>query len=162
MNTLKTAVASLAALSLAACANGYGGSDMGGGQVGGALLGAAAGGYLGSKFGHGKGQLATTAAGTLVGAFVGGALGRNLDQRDQVYHANATERALDYGRPGEPITWNNPETGNYGAVRPGPIYTAPDNSYCREYEQTIYVNGRAERGYGTACRQPDGAWHITG
>ena len=32
--------------------------------------------------------------------------------------------------------------------------------YCREYTKTISVGGRAAQGYGTACRQPDGAWEI--
>lgn len=32
--------------------------------------------------------------------------------------------------------------------------------YCREYTRTIYVGGKPQEGYGTACLQPDGSWQI--
>lgn len=35
-----------------------------------------------------------------------------------------------------------------------------EGRYCREYTRTIYVGGRAQEGYGTACMQPDGAWEM--
>ena len=31
---------------------------------------------------------------------------------------------------------------------------------CREFQQTIVVNGEQQQGYGKACRQPDGTWKI--
>ena len=31
---------------------------------------------------------------------------------------------------------------------------------CREFQQTITVNGKTENAYGTACLQSDGAWKI--
>ena len=31
---------------------------------------------------------------------------------------------------------------------------------CREFQQTIVVNGQEQPGYGKACRQPDGTWKI--
>lgn len=31
---------------------------------------------------------------------------------------------------------------------------------CREYTRTIYVGGRPQQGYGTACLQPDGSWQV--
>ncbi len=34
------------------------------------------------------------------------------------------------------------------------------NPYCREYQRTVNVGGRTQQSYGTACRQPDGAWKI--
>ncbi|MSO70518.1 MAG: glycine zipper 2TM domain-containing protein [Alphaproteobacteria bacterium] len=163
MKATRTAIIGIAALSLSACAADQSGYDMHNGrQVGGTLIGAAAGGLLGAQFGRGSGRLATTAAGTLAGAFIGASIGRNLDRRDRYYATQATEQALDYGRPGDSIVWNNPETGHRGEVRPGRVYATPQAPYCREYEQTITVGGRAERGYGQACRQPDGSWQIIG
>jgi surface antigen len=32
--------------------------------------------------------------------------------------------------------------------------------YCREFQQTITVGGKAEQAYGTACQQPDGAREV--
>jgi hypothetical protein len=42
-----------------------------GGNTAAGLVGAAAGGFLGSQFGHGDGQLAATAAGTVAGFLLG-------------------------------------------------------------------------------------------
>lgn len=35
-----------------------------------------------------------------------------------------------------------------------------DESYCREFQSTIIVNGRPAPAYGIACLQPDGSWRI--
>ena len=42
-------------------------------------MGAAAGGFAGSKFGKGSGQLAMTAGGVLLGALLGSQVGKSLD-----------------------------------------------------------------------------------
>jgi surface antigen len=62
---------------------------------------------------------------------------------------------------GQPIVWSNPQNGNQVVVTPTREGRAGDE-YCREYEQTITVGGREKRGYGQACRQPDGSWRIVG
>lgn len=35
-----------------------------------------------------------------------------------------------------------------------------NSDYCREYTRTIYVGGKPQQGYGTACQQADGSWKI--
>ena len=45
-----------------------------------------------------------------------------------------------------------------------PMVSAGDaqaREYCREYTKTIYIGGKAVEGYGTACRQEDGAWEVS-
>ncbi len=122
--------------------------------------GAVLGGLLGSKIGDGSGQLWATGAGALLGAFVGSEVGRSLDRADLAYAKSANERALD-APLGETISWNNPESGNYGTITPTREGThKPTGRYCREYQQTIVVGGQEESAYGTACRQPDGSWEI--
>lgn len=34
------------------------------------------------------------------------------------------------------------------------------NDYCREFTQTFTIGGKTQKGYGTACLQPDGSWEI--
>ena len=41
-----------------------------------------------------------------------------------------------------------------------PVYQAPNGQYCREYQTTVYVAGRPQPSYGTACQQPDGVWRV--
>ena len=35
-------------------------------------------------------------------------------------------------------------------------------NYCREYQNTAYVNGQPVQTFGTACLRPDGSWQIVG
>ena len=60
----------------------------------------------------------------------------------------------------ETVRWNNPESGNYGTVTPTRDGYSSAGRYCREYQQTIVVNGRNQTGYGQACQSPDGSWEI--
>jgi surface antigen len=51
--------------------------------------------------------------------------------------------------------------GNVVAAVPPPQPAPATGPECREVERTIIIGGQAERGYGTACRQPDGTWRFT-
>jgi surface antigen len=126
----------------------------------GTLGGAVVGGILASNVGSGSGQLWATGAGVLLGALVGSEIGASLDRADMIYAEKAVQQA--HTSPiGETISWNNPDSGNAGTVTPvRDGYSQVSNSYCREYEQTIYVDGRQEIGYGTACQQEDGRWKV--
>ncbi len=125
----------------------------------GAASGAVGGGVLGAKVGDGCGQLWATGVGVLVGGLIGSEIGRSLDRADLNYLNNANTRA--HSAPlGETISWNNPQSGNYGTVTPTRDGQSSDGSYCREYQQTIYVGGRQETAVGTACKQADGTWRI--
>ena len=121
---------------------------LGGAAVGGLIAGAAGGGGAG------------IAAGVIGGGLLGGLVGNVLDERDRRLAAQATHRALETTPSGKSVPWNNPDTGHAGTVTPVHTYQTPSGAYCREYETTITINGRPERSYGRACRQPDGSWQI--
>ena len=149
-------------LALGACTNNGswpGIGNMGGKQTAGTLAGAVGGGVVGSNIGGGKGQLIATGAGALLGAFLGSEIGKSLDRADKQYAAQATQQA--YTAPiGQTISWSNPESGHSGKVTPiRDGYTA-NNNYCREYRQTIVVDGRTETATGTACQDEYGEWHL--
>lgn len=156
-NKSKIAIVALLALStvsLGACQH-YGQKE-----AGGTLIGAGLGGLLGSQFGGGTGKLVTTALGVAAGGLIGNHIGQSLDRADQAYLYQASERAQT-APVGETITWNNPQTGNYGSVTPTREGVLPSTgAYCREYQQEIVVGGRRQQGYGQACRQPDGSWKV--
>lgn len=59
---------------------------------------------------------------------------------------------------GQPVVWSDgAATGQVVALREGRTL---DGMYCREFQQTVIIGGRAEEAYGTACMQPDGSWMI--
>ena len=121
--------------------------------------GAVLGGIAGSQVGSGSGRLWATGAGVLIGALAGSEVGKSLDRADQTYLEGANTRAQS-APIGETITWNNPDSGNSGTVTPVKDGTSASGAYCREYQQTVYVGGEEQSGYGTACRQPDGSWKV--
>ncbi|MFQ6016922.1 MAG: RT0821/Lpp0805 family surface protein [Kiloniellaceae bacterium] len=154
---IKTVIAAAAiALMAAACTqDGRYGTK----QTIGALGGAAAGGLLGAQVGKGSGKLAATAAGALLGALIGSEIGRTMDEVDRMKAQQAYTQATT-APIGQQITWQNPDTGNYGTVTPTREGTTPTGEYCREFQQTVVIGGKTEDAYGIACRRPDGSWEI--
>lgn len=125
----------------------------------GGVGGAVAGGIIGSQIGSGSGRLWATGAGVLLGGLLGSEIGASLDNADRAAAAQAQRRAYD-APIGETVSWNNPDSGNYGTYTPTREGQSSYGRYCREYEQMIYVDGRQETAVGQACQNPDGTWEI--
>jgi surface antigen len=123
----------------------------------GGMGGAAAGGLLAAVAG---GNAAGIAAGTIIGGLVGGAIGSGLDAADRRYASQSAHQALEYVPVGSSVSWQNPDSGHYGAIAPTRTYQTAEGYYCREYQQWVTIGGVQHSSYGTACRQPDGSWRI--
>ena len=121
---------------------------VGGGTVGG-LIAAAAG-----------GSPAVIAASVVGGILVGGLVGNLLDERDKKMAAEAAQKALESAPTGKPVAWNNPDSGHAGTVTPVKTYQTADGKQCRQYETSVTIDGKQEKAFGKACRQPDGNWQI--
>jgi len=135
-------------------------SQTGGNEIFGTLLGAAVGGLVGSQIGSGSGNKIAIGAGVLAGGLFGNKIGKQLDCKDQAYHVETTQNALEYQPTGQTSSWSNPDSGHSGAVTPTKTYTVSDGTPCREFTQTINVDGQAEEVTATACRQEDGTWQM--
>ncbi len=80
-----------------------------------------------------------------------------LNENQRRAHESAQIRATE-APVGRTIRWRDGRAqGDVVALRDG---RDSSGHYCREFQQTITVGGKRERGYGTACRRPDGAWQI--
>ncbi|MHA1567440.1 MAG: RT0821/Lpp0805 family surface protein [Alphaproteobacteria bacterium] len=156
-STLRISVVLAAALALSACGTAYQGGQK---QGLGTLIGGAAGAVAGAQFGNGTGRLVMTALGTLAGAAIGNSFGESLDRADRQYAGRAQQVALEHKPTGSQTTWHNPDTGNYGTIKPTQTYRSPRGEYCREYQHTVVIGGHTQDAYGRACRQPDGSWEI--
>ncbi len=147
-----TALAVTSGLMLAGCTEGHN-------EAGATMTGAALGGLVGSQFGRGGGNIAAIGIGALAGAAIGNSIGKRMDDADRARMREAEQRA--YGAPlNQTIIWNNPDNGHSGTITPVRDGRRQSGEYCREFQSEINVGGQNQKGYGTACQQPDGSWKI--
>jgi surface antigen len=120
----------------------------------GTLYGASTGALIGSTLGRGPGgHLAGMFGGALIGGFIGNRIGKAMDDEDRRRAAEAQYWAFENGQRAD---WRNPN-GHYGYIEPQPYYTYRDMR-CRDFSQTVFINGRPETMVGRACRGSDGVW----
>jgi surface antigen len=123
----------------------------------GAVGGATAGGLLAAVAGASPVGLA---AGVILGGLAGGAVGNYLDSRDKEAALQAQQQSLTSNKAGETTSWSNPDSGNTGSYTPTNTYTSKDGKICRDYQQTVTINGKQETATGTACKMSDGTWRV--
>ena len=162
MHNTKTMAIILTATMLTACTEPNGapgrGVENGGALSGtdvGTAVGAVGGGVIGYQFGGGAGKALATLGGALLGGILGNAVGKSMDNAALASYDQASQRAMETGHR---ETWSNGV--NHGTVYPHKRYTNDEGQYCRQYNQTIYVDNEKHTGHGTACREEDGTWRI--
>lgn len=81
----------------------------------------------------------------------------NLNEAQQRAHEAAQVKATT--EPvGDTIIWKEGSaSGSVTTVREG---TSTTGRACREFQQEVTIGGQTEQAYGTACRQPNGAWEV--
>ncbi|MCW8964205.1 MAG: RT0821/Lpp0805 family surface protein [Gammaproteobacteria bacterium] len=126
----------------------------------GTVVGALLGGIVGSQIGKGSGKKAATVLGVVAGGYAGNRYGESLDCKDQQYHSQTAHEALEYQPAGRPSSWKNPDSGHSGSITPVKTWQRDNGQYCRDYTQSIVVDGKVEEANGTACRGDDGSWQI--
>ena len=132
----------------------------------GTVVGAVAGGVIGNQFGKGSGNTAATLGGVILGGIAGNAIARDAcrnERADAYYYNRAYSDAFDGPSYGRRYEWRNPHNGNYGYVTP--MRGAPGDRYgyrgeCREFSQTVFIDGRQYEDVRLACRTRDGSWRI--
>lgn len=106
--------------------------------MGSTAAGAALGGVGSAVLFHGSTQPEAIVAGAVLGGIAGNAVGQNMDKQQtaQRYDKASPVFIHDHDR----------------------YYDQPHN--CKEYSQTIYINGRPKQTSGIACQYADGSWHV--
>ncbi len=146
----------LSVVLLFGCANG------GPKQTAGTYVGAATGALLGSQFGKGSGRLVGVALGTFLGGMLGSEIGSRMDAKDKALADNTANHALETARDNQVKTWKNPNNNHSGNF----VITKTDedqNQVCRDYVNTVIIDGKKEQAHGRACRDvrdPKAAWNI--
>ncbi len=130
------------------------GKNPGVGRCDGNIIGSVSDGS--STIGSGGEGRAAMVGGAIIGALVGGTIGGKMDQFDQ----HCIGRSLEHGDDGKTIWWENSEAKARYGVTPMRSFENSAGRYCREYRTTALLDGRVRQAFGTACRQPDGAWQL--
>jgi len=95
----------------------------------------------------------------LLGNVDGNAIGRTIAVSDLRSAEKGFYKASRVAL-GETVYWHNECTGNWGAF----VAVCDDNSqcgnYCRKFATEVCINGRATRGFATACRRANGNWYL--
>jgi surface antigen len=104
--------------------------------------------------------ISTAAATTDASAFVDATAYGMLSAKSKAEVAGAQFNALQFGRVGAPRNWSG-DSGQSGVVTVGP-YVRVNLIDCRDFTNTVTVGGQAYTRKGTACREADGSWTVSG
>lgn len=81
-----------------------------------------------------------------------------LTAEDRALIETVTRESLESSRVGEGMNWRNAESGHGGNVTPLLDYTNETGKSCRDFQQTIAIDGQTTIAYDSACRQADENW----
>ncbi len=83
------------------------------------------------------------------------AAGDGLDAADR---ERAFAAQISAAETGQRASWRSTK-GHFGFVEPGPEGAGLSGT-CRPFTHTIYIDGKAQRGTGSACRSSTGIWDV--
>lgn len=127
-------------------------------QTVGAGAGGLLGGLIGSQIGSGSTRLIATGIGAGVGVLIGQQIGAYLDERDRQL---AEQSTIHTYRSGTPQSWENPETGTKGTVRPvAETQAAASGDSCQTQEQTIRLDDGSEETTRYQICERDGEFYT--
>lgn len=157
MSATKVATVVVAMGLLSACTGQSGDNSIGNKTIVGAAAGAAGAGLIAAAA---IGGAPAILGGVLLGGLLGGAIGHYLDDQDKRIADDTTKKSLEQSKPGQTMSWHNPDNGHAGSVTPSKNYQTASGEVCRDYQQTIVVDGKTQKAQGTACRDASGNWRT--
>ena len=104
--------------------------------------------------------ISTAAATTDASAFVDPTAYALLSAKSKTEVSGAQFNALQFGRVGAPRNWTG-DSGQSGNITVGP-YVRVNLIDCRDFTNTVTISGQSYVKKGTACREADGHWTVTG
>lgn len=121
-------------------------------------------GLIGAGAGAGAGAIAGQAIGrnteaTLIGAAVGTMLGYIVGTEFDKYDARMMNQTLEKKPSGEPVSWQNPDSGNRYEMVAQPAVTKNGTVY-RDATIKAVIDGKEEIIHTTAKRSADGTWKL--
>jgi len=83
-----------------------------------------------------------------------------LTDSDRILMEQTAQKALEESKIGQSLNWSNAQNGRRGTVMPIRTYKNNAGQDCREYRQSVTMEGQTRFQNGTRCRQPGGGWVV--
>ena len=83
-----------------------------------------------------------------------------LKAKDNQAMVQARMNALENQISGTEVSWTNPDSGNSGKMVPVQTWRTKSGQYCREFQESISIDGVSNVERGVACRTDDGMWKV--
>lgn len=83
-----------------------------------------------------------------------------LREKDAQVMLRARDNVLEKELSGTEVSWVNPDSGNFGKTLPVQTWRTETGRYCREFQESITVDGATTVEHGVACRLDDGSWKV--
>ncbi len=81
-----------------------------------------------------------------------------LTDFDRQLIVQATQDSLEFNKVGESTLWENETNGRVGSATPTATRDEDSDRPCRDFRQTVGIEGTTTTAYDTACRNGDGTW----
>ncbi len=118
-----------------------------------------AGALAGQIVGFGSGSLITTALRSASRGMLTPDAKDALGEEDRVRADAVAQRALEKSQSGNTVYWRNPDNSAGGSFTP--VRTVEDqDGTCRDFVQSLSIDGKISNSQGRACRNPGGGWTI--
>ena len=85
-----------------------------------------------------------------------------LDDSDRAVALNALQVALTELGDGATLIWRRPSRGLTGVIKPVSAFRDDEGRVCRHLTYSLSLGTFIREVEGTACREPGGAWSLTG
>ena len=83
-----------------------------------------------------------------------------IKAKDEQSMVHARMNALESEISGTEVSWTNPDSGNFGKMVPVRTWRTKSGQYCREFQESITIDGATNVERGVACRTDDGLWKV--
>jgi surface antigen len=108
---------------------------------------------------HSAANSGTALPGILLTAWAGHDTVAALSNEDRTKNQISEGRAFT-APIGQQVTWSNPNDGNAGTTVPVSDSYNASGAYCRDFQQTIKIDGQQKQGYAKACQLADQSWSV--
>jgi surface antigen len=119
-------------------------------------FGPAPGALLGASFAPRENRAAATLIGAALDSLVAGKIGQVLDTGDRA----CLGHALEIGRAGHRVVWDNPATGVHYEIVPDDGHTDL-GGFCRNFKLVAAASSGKSKRSATACEKGPGLWQLS-